>query len=108
VDTKQLRLKRPIYDKFDTAIPSPIQSKPGKIPGMDQDDENGIVFGANQRDGSYWPMSLTGHELIEKLFGDDVGVPIRSVTLKAKTTDGKTVRVTFSNDESVTVRAAIE
>jgi hypothetical protein len=71
-------------------------------------EDIGIEFGAALADGAYWPMHLTGRELIRLLFRDDVRPAIRRLTIKAKTTDGKTVRVTFANDDSLTVDAEVE
>ncbi|MGD0767487.1 MAG: hypothetical protein ABSB42_04605 [Tepidisphaeraceae bacterium] len=72
------------------------------------DREDGIEIGAHQVDGGYWPIYLTGKEIINKIFGDDVGVPITGVTLRAKTDDGKVVRVQIANGDSTTVIAQIE
>jgi hypothetical protein len=50
----------------------------------------------------------TGQEVVRTLFCHDWGAPPKLVVIEATSNDGRVVRLVIQNDESDTVRVAIE
>jgi hypothetical protein len=50
----------------------------------------------------------TGNQVVMALFSHNWGAPPQSVVIEATAIDGRIVRIIIPNDESVTVRVAIE
>ena len=58
--------------------------------------------------GGYVFDHTTGKEIITELMGNDIRPPITNMSITAKTTDGKTVRISISNSNSEEAFVEIE
>ncbi len=68
-----------------------------------------VEFKLSLVDDSLMPREIDGGaELINLLFGDDIGPPAKGLVIEARTDDGQTIRIGFAADNSPLAHVSVE